>query len=141
MHYHAFPKSKSDDLSILNKTFFSHYKPLYIIGSGSFGKVYCCLNTSTNEEFAMKLESKSSLPHSFLEHESQILLYLNGSEGIPYFQSYGYSDNYRILIYELLGKSLDSIIDLQPGHKFSIKTVCLLMYQMICNIIHNDIIL
>lgn len=132
MRSNPFTKTKFDDSSIINKTFFSQYKPLYSLGSGSFGKVYCGINIDTNEQFAMKFESKDTSSHSLLEQESQILLYLKGGDGIPDFYSYGYSDKYRILISELLGKSIDILLNEHPIHKFSIKTVCLLTYQMLC---------
>ena len=139
MRHNPFTKDKYDELLILDSIFFSQYKPLYALGCGSFGKVYCGVNIETNEQFAMKFESKDKYEHSLLEQEAQILLYLKGGEGIPDFLSYGYSNKYRILIYELLGKSIDMLLDEKPMRKFSIKTVCLLMFQMICN--YNFIII
>jgi casein kinase 1 len=139
MNVNPFLKGNFQDSLILNKLYFSHYKPLYILGSGSFGKVYCGINTETNEQFAMKFESKDKITRSFLEQEAHILLYLKGGEGIPDFYSYGYSEKFRILIYELLGKSINILLDEQTPRKFSIKTVCLLILQMICN--YNYIIM
>ena len=62
--------------------------------------------------------------------------YLKGPN-IPLVRSFGTSGNYNILIMQLMGKSLEDLINLKKT--FPIKTVCLLGYQMInvLEYIHN----
>ena len=66
--------------------------------------------------------------------------------GIPTVKSYGFSGDYNILVFELLGKSLEDLFQDQ-GCKFSMKTVCMIADQMLQrieyvhtrHIIHRDI--
>jgi len=127
-----------------SKIFFGKYKPDKKIGEGSFGKIYLSHNINTGEKFALKLESKKS-NQSLLEQEAYILCYLKG-EGIPFLKSYGISQDYNVLVMELLGKSLEYLFE-KMNNKFSLKTVCMLGIQMITrlqyihekHILHRDI--
>jgi serine/threonine protein kinase len=66
--------------------------------------------------------------------------------GIPTVKSYGFSGDYNILVFELLGKSLEDLFQ-DHGCKFSMKTVCMIADQMLQrieyvhtrHIIHRDI--
>jgi hypothetical protein len=42
----------------LNKIFFTKYKPLDLIGEGSFGKCFKGINIQNNEEVCFKIEKK-----------------------------------------------------------------------------------
>ena len=86
------------------------------------------LNVQTNERFALKIENKRC--NNLLEEESHILLYLKGEEGIPQILSYGYSGQSNVLVMELLGPSLNSLLEKNNG-TFSLKTVCLLGDQIV----------
>lgn len=86
------------------------------------------LNVQTNERFALKIENKRC--NNLLEEESHILLYLKGEEGIPQILSYGYSGQSNVLVMELLGPSLNSLLEKNKG-SFSLKTVCLLGDQIV----------
>ena len=53
-----------------------------ILGGGSFGHVYKCLNIKTNKEYSIKVESNNST-NPLLAHEYKMLKLLEGNEGIP----------------------------------------------------------
>ena len=126
---------------LLNKIFFSKYKTLKKLGEGSFGKVYKA--SYDNKLFAIKFEKRSS-NHSLLESEATIMNYLK-CKYIPNIESFGQNNEYNILIMQLMDKSLEELINIYKT--FSIKTTCLLAYQMINilkfihdnHIIHRDI--
>jgi len=126
---------------LLNKIFFSKYKTIKKLGEGSFGKVYKA--SYNNKLFAIKFEKKSS-NQSLLESEATIMNYLK-CKYIPNIESFGQNNEYNILIMQLMDKSLEDLINIYKT--FSIKTTCLLAYQMINilkfihdnHIIHRDI--
>ena len=126
---------------LLNKVFFSKYKTEKKLGEGSFGKVYKA--TYNNKLFAIKFEKRTS-NQSLLESEATIMNYLK-SKYIPNIESFGQNNEYNILIMQLMDKSLEDLINIYKT--FSIKTTCLLAYQMINilkyihdnHIIHRDI--
>ena len=113
---------------ILNKIFFTQYKPLYLIGEGSFGKCFKGINLQNNEDVCFKMEKKSQ--KSFLKIESIALERLKGGKGIPDFYLFGYSDSFNILIMELLEKTIENIFE-KNNKKFSIKTVAILSIQLV----------
>jgi casein kinase 1 alpha len=131
--------SKSDP--IIGKIFFSKYKAIKKLGEGSFGKVYKA--EFNGDEYAIKMEYKSK-EQGLLEIEATIMSYLKGPN-IPYIKSYGYSGNYNVLVMQLLDRSLEDLFNKYT--KFSIKTTCMLGYQMVNilqyihdrHIIHRDI--
>jgi len=143
-------QAKSDNLdlkyinkkdSLINIFFYPNFKPIKKLGEGSFGKVYKV--ESNNKYYAMKLESKKH-SQGLLESEATIMTYLKGSN-IPKIELLTQNEEYNILIMELMGKSLEELINIHKN--FSIKTVCMLAYQMINilqfihekHIIHRDI--
>lgn len=122
--------SKDD---IMNRIFFKKYHIIKKIGEGSFGRIYEGVYNS--EHFALKFEDINS-NSNLLESEAGIMNYLKGPN-IPNVRSFGTSGNYNILIMQLMGKSLEDLINIRKT--FPIKTVCLLGYQMInvLEYIHN----
>ena len=126
---------------MLNKKYFSKFRTIKKLGEGSFGKVYKA--EYNNEYFALKFESRKK-GQTLLENEATIMTYLKGPN-IPLIKSFGYSNEYNILVMQLLDKSLEDIFNKRS--KFSVKTTCMLGYQMITvlqyihdrHIIHRDI--
>ena len=126
---------------IMNRVFFKKYKCIKKLGEGSFGRIYEAVYK--NEHFALKFENinKNS---NLLESEASIMNYLKGPH-IPYVKSFGTSGHYNVLIMQLMGKSLEDLIN--EKKTFSVKTVCILGYQMINileyihnkHIVHRDI--
>ena len=114
---------------ILDKVFFGQYKALCLIGEGSFGKCFKGINIKNNEEICFKIEKKTS-QRTFLKIESHCLENLKGGKGIPDFYLFGYSDNFNILIMELLDKTMEHIFA-KKNHNFSIKTTCIIAIQLV----------
>jgi len=120
-----YSSSSSEVDNILGRTFFKKYQCIKKLGEGSFGLIYEAIYN--NEHFALKFEDLRRNTN-LLESEASIMNYLKGPN-IPSVRSFGTSGNYNILIMQLMGKSLEDLIN--EKKTFSIKTVCLLGYQMI----------
>ena len=114
---------------ILNKVFFTNFKALSLIGEGSFGKCFKGINIKNNEEVCFKVEKKTS-NISFLKIESHALEALKGGKGIPDFHLFGFSENFNILIMELLDKTIEDLFD-KNNHVFPIKTTCIIAIQLV----------
>ena len=131
--------NKKDNL--IDKIFFKKYRCIEKIGQGSFGFIYKA--EYNNKYYALKFEDNKN-EKQILENEASLMIYLKGPN-IPYIKTYGTSGQYNILVMQLLGKDLQEL--LREKGSFSIKTVCILAYQMISilehihtyNIIHRDI--
>ena len=144
------------DIRIKNK-----YRVERKIGGGGFGVVYsgtwvlpsratktdCVKGTDldTSEEIAIKLEhSGDRMP--ILDHEARVYKALLGGIGIPRVRWYGSECEFYVMIYDLLGPSLEDLFNF-CDRKFSLKTVLLLADQLIPRIeyihhksfIHGDI--
>ena len=113
--------------SFTNRLIFNKYRVIKRLGKGTFGYVYLVLYN--NKFYAMKLEDKEK-GFYILEKELYLMKYLYGPR-IPYVKGYGQYDKFNVLIMELLGKSLEDILDILPNKKMSIQCVCKLSYQMI----------
>ncbi|KAL8659735.1 MAG: hypothetical protein Q9226_000291 [Calogaya cf. arnoldii] len=128
------------DLRIADK-----YKLQRRIGGGSFGAVYIGTCIQTGEEVAIKLEHVSIDP-SFLEDEIRTYELLAGGPGIPKVHALEFECEYRAMIFDLLGPSLEDLFNF-CSRKFSLKTVLMLADQLIDrlsyihskNVIHRDI--
>ena len=78
------------------------------IGSGAFGEVYEAFNTVNQTDVAVKMEPRDcEFPQ--LYQEAKILRALKGSKGIPDVQHYTETDQYYVMIFELLGPSLEAL--------------------------------
>jgi serine/threonine protein kinase len=133
--------SNSERDDIIGKVFFKKYQCIKKLGEGSFGRIYEAIYK--DDHYALKFENLNR-NSNLLESEASIMNYLKGPN-IPFVKSFGTSGNYNILIMQLMGKSLEDLINQKKT--FSIKTVCLLGYQMITileyihnkHIVHRDI--
>ncbi|TRY68791.1 hypothetical protein TCAL_08901 [Tigriopus californicus] len=128
------------DIRIANK-----YRLGRKIGGGSFGDIYLAINIQTGEEVAIKLE-QAKAKHPQLHIECKFYKVLQGGVGIPQVLHYGKEGDYRVMVMELLGPSLEDLFNFCQ-RKFSLKTVLLLADQMVSriefihskNFIHRDI--
>jgi serine/threonine protein kinase len=85
-----------------------NYEVISKLGRGAFGEVYKAKHIDNNKEFAIKMETKESKqPQLF--HEAKILKSLNGSKGIPEVKHYTTTDEYYVMVFELLGPSLEEL--------------------------------
>ena len=123
--------------------FFEQYKVTKKITEGNFSKIYQLSDIDNNDIYACKIEAKRA-KQPMLENEYKILAYLRG-EYVPTIKLYGSSGDYNILIFQLMGKSLDYYI--KKLEVFSIHTTAMIAYQIINilqyihirGIIHRDI--
>lgn len=121
------------------------YRLVKKIGSGAFGNIYLAINMANGEEVAAKLEHIDS-PYPQLLYESKIYKILQGDVGIPRIHWCGIQHDYNVLIMDLLGPNLESLLEV-CGRRFSLKTVLMLANEMITrveclhkrNFIHRDI--
>ncbi|KAL8698072.1 MAG: hypothetical protein Q9224_002017 [Gallowayella concinna] len=99
----------------------------------------------TGEEVAIKLEHVTIDP-SFLESEFEAYRSLAGGPGIPRVYAFEWECEYRAMIFDLLGPSLEALFNF-CGRKFSLKTVLMLVDQLVDrleylhskDVIHRDI--
>ena len=127
-----------------SRLIFGKYSIKYLISKGSFGEVYLGTNIINGKNYAIKVEEINS-GILYLKNECYILLNLKGP-GIPSVISFGVSDNYNILVENLLGKSIWDIWN-EKKCKFILKDTCLFAIQAISlleyvhskNYLHRDI--
>ena len=110
-----------------------------LLGGGSFGHVYKCLNTKTNKEYSIKVESNDST-NPLLSHEYKILKLLEGNEGIPNPYLFKNIGGESVLIIDLLGPNLEDILQDTKTKKFTLKTCLMTLRQVIerLKIIHKE---
>ena len=115
------------------------------LGAGSFGQIFEGRERKTGRRVAVKLEERRAR-HPQLHYEFRLYRALAGGAGIPAVHWYGEEGDYRVLVMDRLGKSLEQLFT-QCGRKFSLKTVLLLADQMLARIeyvhrqqfVHRDI--
>lgn len=122
------------------------YKLINKIGSGSFGEVYL-VQDNLNKNYAAKIEEKKS--NSRLKEEFNIYKKLkqNGvCTGIPKIVNFLETSHNNILIMQLLGNSLDELLeshggifDLPTVLKLGIDIITLLENIHVAGFIHRDI--
>ncbi|OAA45007.1 casein kinase I isoform delta [Metarhizium rileyi] len=115
------------------------------IGQGGFGLVYLGTDMRSHEEVAIKLMHVRD-DYSILESEAEMYKSLSGGVGIPEFLWFGQECDYFALIHELLGPSLEDLLN-YCNRRFSLKTILLIADQAISRIkyihskgfLHRDI--
>ena len=127
-----------------SKLIFNKYSLKYLIAKGSFGEVFLGTNIIDKKNYALKIEDKNN-NNPLLTDECHNLINLKGP-GIPSVISFGVSGNYRILVENLLGKSILDIwkeknkkLNLQDTCIFAIQALSLLEYVHSKDYIHRDI--
>ena len=115
-------------MQLLNTIFFNKYRLVEKLGEGTFGMIFKC--ESTDGLCAFKFEKKRNGRRSLLRTESEVMIELKGY-GIPNIILYIEQGDYNIMIMELLGKSLESLVKQFNDEKFSLKTVCMLAIEIL----------
>lgn len=121
------------------------YRVIEEIGAGSFGRIYSAEDTKDKKFVAIKVES-AKVRHPQLEDEYKVYLRFVDSTNFPQVYDYTRVGDFNILIFELLGKSIESHFQ-RVRKPLSLKTVLMLADQMITavqylhkkSIIHRDI--
>jgi serine/threonine protein kinase len=123
------------------------YKLINKIGSGSFGEVYIAMDKKSKNTYAAKIEEKKK--NSRLKEEYNIYKKLKRKgvvNGIPDIIKFIETDKQQIIIMELLGKSLDILLEDNNGKlnlasvlKLGINIVTLLEKIHNAGFIHRDI--
>ncbi len=102
-------------------------------------------NIETNEGVAIKLE-RVFMDNSLLEREADVYQSLSGGAGIPRVHLYETGSEYNVMVFDLLGPSLQDLFNF-CSRKFSLKTVLMLIDQLLYrleyihskSVIHRDI--
>ena len=92
------------------------------------------LDDDTGDEVAIKLEY-NNLDFSQLQNEISLYKTLAGGLGIPRVHWDGSEANYKVMVFDLLGPSLEDLLDF-CGRKFSLKTVLMIAHQLIYRLSH-----
>ncbi|XP_024382400.1 uncharacterized protein [Physcomitrium patens] len=109
------------------------------IGNGSSADVFVGTNVRCNQQVAMKLENINAT-HPQLLYESKLYRILHGGPGIANMQWYGLQGQFRVLVMDLLGPTLEDLKEFcsvkfscckENLARFSLKTVLMLANQLI----------
>ena len=121
------------------------YKLEKLIGEGAFGKIYAgilfCLLLArcleTNQELAVKLvcrmlisQESIARKRSQLLPEGKIYKLLQGNTGIPRLYWLGTEGEYRAMVMELLGPSLENLLHM-CNNKLSLPTMLAIAEQTV----------
>ena len=103
------------------------------IGDGAFNEIYQGSDIFDNSEIAIKLEH-NSIKYPQLLFESRLLESIPGI-GIPKVFWAGISGEYNVMVFELLGKNLEELLQ-NCDKKFSLKTTLMIAIQVLDRIRH-----
>jgi predicted Ser/Thr protein kinase len=76
------------------------------LGKGSFGTVYRGWHDKLQDFVAVKVEQNSNFQ---LKNEFRILTHLKDKEGFPTVHWFGKIDSSYVMVYQLLGQSLETL--------------------------------
>lgn len=116
------------------------------IGSGSYSEVHRGVDQETQENVAIKFEWIYAEKSGKLLQEAELYKSLPEEGHVPRVRWSGTEGEYNILVMELLGPSLEDLLDAGIG-KFGLQTVIMIGLQIIdriefvhkCGILHRDI--
>lgn len=92
------------------------------LGQGSFGRIYMGLDKKTNNEVAVKFETKIK-GHNLLKQEALLLYNFRGGIGFTKVYYCGEIEKYNVLVIELLGKNLESYFNIHDRYDLLFKSV------------------
>jgi len=137
--------------SFYNRIIFKKYKIKKLMCKSAFSNVYEGKNIKDNIPVALKIEKKGK--YELLEKEAYLLMHLKGF-GIPEVISFGKYGNYKVLVEELLGPTVEDLWEKIAFKKdpfgrknMFLKDICMLAIQGLDrlefihskNILHRDI--
>ena len=121
--------------SLRGKLIFKKFRVGNIIYKSDISLIYQGKNEFTKEPVAMKFEKNKS-KYELLESEAYILILLKGL-GIPRIISFGKTNNYKVLVEELLGQSIYLIWNKRINDKNKLNDICLIANQCITRLKYN----
>lgn len=114
------------------------------VGKGSFGDVHLGFNRETREPVALKLEHQSK--KVMLEHENNVYQAIRPGAHIPKIYWYGTEGEFRVMVMEYLGDSLEALFN-KCNRCFTLKTTLMIGLQIFdllehihrCGYVHRDL--
>lgn len=113
-----------------NKKLLDDYLIVEQLGSGSFGEVYLA-QYKKGGYVAVKVEEKKKVHRVYNEYKIYKYLHSSGFDtGLPKIHDYLQSEDYNILVMQLLGPSLEDLFN-KENRKLKLETVYLMAIQII----------
>ncbi|CAN8072833.1 unnamed protein product [Agarophyton chilense] len=97
------------------------------LGSGHFGDVYMGEHIQTGQKVAIKLEHRSG---SIARREWEVMRYMNG-DGAPRVHYTGQHGRYYVMVMDLLGPTLQRLLESRPPRGLSWDTVSVIGYKCV----------
>ncbi|EGR31172.1 protein kinase domain protein [Ichthyophthirius multifiliis] len=119
-------------MEIINNNIGKSFRFIEKIDQGAFGEIYLAKDVLSGKEVAIKLE-KADSKSKLLCYESKVLQYLNQDiniQGFPQVYYCSQEEQYNIMVYELLGPSLEDLFNI-CSRKFQPKTVAMIGLQIL----------
>ncbi len=134
----------------LRNVFDDKYIVTECIGKGAFGYVYKALRKCDNKNVAIKIENKTDciqrLRYEYNIYKCLLKKHNNINKGIPYIYEYIETNDFNMMVMDLLGNSLEDVFN-KYNRKFTTHTIMFIAIQTIILIqnlhmsgyIHRDI--
>ncbi|AYV76869.1 MAG: serine/threonine protein kinase [Barrevirus sp.] len=139
VHLDKFNKGSPERFNDKNRKLLNDYLIVEQIGSGSFGEVYLA-QYKEGGYVAVKVEEKRKVQRVYNEYKIYKELHdKNFVVGLPKIYDYLQSEDYNILVMQLLGPSLEDLFN-KEGRLFTLPTVYLLAIQLVTLLekLHNS---
>ena len=89
-----------------------------ILNSGSLGQVRVAIKCQRPDAPKMPFIGLVPKQYSFIEHEFKIMLMMSGKTGFPIIYTGNFKGSLKCYVMELLGPSLDFMLENSPEHRF-----------------------
>lgn len=110
------------------KIIHDRYRLRELLGSGSYGEIYLCIEKATSKKFAIKLERAD---RKKLRTEIELLQSMKDQSSTAGLHDYGHDCMYEYMVMSLLGGNLNDLRKAQALQRFSLATSASLGIQMV----------